>query len=152
MKKKDQYTQRVKENRSQRYQWLFLEKSFPHEMLDLFSNEDSIHKRLNPFAYNEEVEDLMEQLRKGFWRLIKLLPSKQQKIIKLTAQGLTQIEIAKKLKINQSSVTKQLHSRPAHPDTNKGNVGILYKIQVLANQDAEITEILKKLSELREDE
>lgn len=152
MAKKEKYNQRVRQNRSNSYQWLYAEKSFPHEMLDLFSNDDSIHKRLNPFTYNEEAEELMEQLRKEFWRLVKLLPPKQQKIVKLTAQGFTQIEIAKKLKINQSSVTKQLHSRPTDPNSKKGNIGIIYKIQLLATKDPDILEILKKLSELREDE
>jgi len=96
-------------NRSDSYQNLLLEISYPHELLDIFSDTDSIYKKLNPFSYNDDIAELEEQLKKELWRIIEdNLTDRQKEVVKLYASGKTQIEIAKTLGVNQSSITKCL--------------------------------------------
>lgn len=90
-------------NRSDQYQHHFNEISFSNEMLNIFSVDDSLEKKLNPFSYDEEILALEDQLRKEFWRIVETLTDRQKEVIKLYAKGLTQMEIAKKLNVNQSS-------------------------------------------------
>ena len=84
--------------RSQRYQHLILEKAFNNEMLEAFSNQDSISDILNPFEYNEDLMDLEDQLKVEFWRIVEEnLTPRQREVMKLYASNLTQAEIAKTL-------------------------------------------------------
>jgi hypothetical protein len=95
-----------RDNRSNHYQHLFAESSYSNEMMEAFSNEFSLYNRLNPFEYNEDLMDLEEQLRKEFWRIVDTLTERQRTVIRLSASGMTQMEIAKELNVNQSSITK----------------------------------------------
>lgn len=96
-------------NRSDAYQNLLLDIPYPHELLDVFSSTDSIYKRLNPFSYNDEIAELEEQLTKELWRIIEdNLTARQKEVVKLYASGKTQVEIAKQLGVNQSSIVKCL--------------------------------------------
>jgi DNA-binding NarL/FixJ family response regulator len=84
--------------RSEKYQYLILESVVSHEMLENFSNDQSIHKRLNPFAYDERVLELEDELKVEFWRIVQtLLTPRQREVIELYSKGLTQEEIAKQL-------------------------------------------------------
>lgn len=99
-------------SRSQRYQNLYLEAAHSHDMMESFSNTDSIHSRLNPWDYNEELIELEEQLKVEFWRVVEtLLTDRQKEVIKLYSQNKTQMEIAKILNVNQSSITKSLNRK-----------------------------------------
>lgn len=94
-------------NRSDKYQHLLLETTVTNEMMESFCNDESIQSRLNPFEYNENLIELEEQLKKEFWRLVDTQLTKRQKeVMHLYAEGLTQMEIAKLLQVNQSSITK----------------------------------------------
>lgn len=96
-------------NRSESYQANIVEISCSYEVLDIFSDTDSIYKKLNPFAYNDHIAELEEQLRIQLWRIIEdNLTDRQKEVVKLYASGKTQIEIAKALGVNQSSITKCL--------------------------------------------
>jgi cell division protein FtsL len=136
--------------RSQRYQFLLLESVFPTEMLEAFSNEESVYKRLNPFDYNEEIMQLEEELKKEFWRVVNsCLTERQRQVIELSSQGKTQMEIAKELNVNQSSITKSLHG---NVDYNKGSRvygGSLKRMKKLCENDPKIKIILDRISELR---
>lgn len=95
-----------KKNRSDSYQWIFSESLCPTEILNIFPNEDSISHKLNPYQYNEEVMDLEDELKKEFWRIVNdLLTPRQRDVIRLAADGYTQMEIAKILDVNQSSAS-----------------------------------------------
>ena len=97
-------------NRSDKYQHLLLESQHSPEMMSEFSNDDSIYSRLNPFGYNEEILELKDRLRAAFWRIVETqLTKRQREVIQLYAEGYTQIEIAKKLNVNQSSITKSIN-------------------------------------------
>lgn len=101
--------ERKRPTRSQLYQHLLVEKAFSHEMMETFSNDDSVYKKLNPFNYNEEILVLEDQLKERFWEIInEHLTPRQLEIINLLKSGKTQSETAKALSVNQSSITKCL--------------------------------------------
>jgi predicted transcriptional regulator len=138
-------------NRSDRYQYLLLELSVSNEMLENFNNYDSISYRLNPFQYNEELLDLEDELKIEFWRIVDtLLTTRQKEVIKLAASGLTQTEIAKKLNVNQSSITKSLNGNVDYKGEKKVYGGSKRKILKIIENDDKIKDILRRMSELRE--
>ena len=144
-----------KRTRSDSYQHLLLEIIYPHEMLAAFSNDDSLHKRLNPFAYNEDVLVLEDQLKDEFWRVVnENLTPRQNEVIRLCSQGLTQMEIAKKLGVNQSSITKSLNGNVDYSkdEGRRSYGGIKKKLQKIIETDDKIQKILKKINELRDED
>ena len=139
-------------NRSDRYQYLLQETARSNEMMEAFSNEDSISARLNPFAYNEDLIDLEEELKKEFWRVVDtLLTPRQREVIRLYADGYTQMEIAKMLNVNQSSITKSLNGNVDYKNGKKVYGGARKKIRKIIENDEKIKEILKKMQECREE-
>ena len=143
-------------SRSDSYQPILLEISYPDELLDIFSDHDSIYKKLNPFAYNDEIAELEEQLKIELWRIIEdNLTERQQDVVKMTAAGDTQIEIAKKLGVNQSSIVKCLsgNSNYAEKDS-KGRPtvygGVKLKLQKIVKEDEKVNAILQKIADIRD--
>jgi len=140
-----------RKNRSDNYQYVLLESPCSNEMMEAFQNEDSIYNRLNPFAYNEELLDLEEQLKVEFWRVVDtLLTPRQKQVIRLYADGYTQMEIAKMLNVNQSSITKSLNGNVDYKKGRRIYGGTRKKIRKIIENDDKIKDILKKMSELRE--
>jgi len=140
-----------RKNRSDSYQHVLLETACSNEMMESFSNEDSIYNRLNPFAYNEDLLELEDQLKAEFWRLVEnLLTPRQKAVLKLASEGYTQMEIAKKLKVNQSSITKSLNGNVDYKNGRRTYGGSKRKILKLIENDEKIKEILAKMSEIRE--
>lgn len=138
-------------NRSAGYQHLYAETICTNEMMESFSNEDSILNKLNPFAYNEELLDLEDELKKEFWRLVKdCLTPRQKEVIKYLSDGYTQMEIAKFLNVNQSSITKSLNGNVDYKKGKKIYGGSRKKIDKLLETDNKIKEILDKMQALRE--
>ena len=135
--------------RSAGYQHILLEIAFSNEMMEPFSNESSISNRLCPFAYDESVLELEDKLKVAFWRIVEQLTPRQKEIIKLSNNGLTQMEIAKKLKVNQSSITKSIHGNVDYKKGKKSYGGAVKKMKQIAEKDEEIKDILRKISELR---
>lgn len=138
-------------NRSDKYQHTLLELAVGCQMLENFSNDDSISYRLNPFQYNEDLLDLEDELKIEFWRIVDTLLTKRQKeVIQLSALGLTQTEIAKKLNVNQSSITKSIHGNTDYKGKKKVYGGSKRKILKIIENDDKIRSILKRMQELRE--
>ena len=141
-----------RKNRSDQYQSFFAETSYSNEMLDIFSNEDSISARLNPFDYNETLLELEEELKKEFWRVVDtLLTPRQKEVIKLYSDGYTQMEIAKMLNVNQSSITKSLNGNVDYKNGRKIYGGARKKLKKIIENDEKIKEILKKMQECRDE-
>ena len=139
-------------NRSDRYQYILLETACSNEMMEAFCNEDSISARLNPFAYNEDLIDLEEQLKIEFWRVVDtLLTPRQREVIKLYAEGHTQMEIAKMLDVNQSSITKSLNGNVDYKNGKKVYGGARKKIRKIIETDDVIKTILKKMQACRDE-
>ena len=140
--------------RSSSYQPLFNEISLAPDLLDSFHSTDNIYKRLNPHAYSEAILDLEEQLRKEFWRIIREnLNEKQQKLLTLMADGMTQQEVAKILGINQSSCSKAISGsvEKLEDGTVKMYGGISRKLRIAMENDKVIKDLLAKISDLRDD-
>lgn len=138
--------------KSDHYQWCFNEISFPIELLQTFTNDDSVYRRLNPYAYNEEIADLEEQLRVEFWRVIdEALTERQRQVVRLLAEGYTQMEVAKKLNVNQSSVAKQMGGSTKYFENGMKHSygGIIRKVRKVIETDERIRVILERISDLR---
>jgi len=141
-----------RQNRSDRYQYILLETVCSNEMLESFGNEDSISARLNPFEYNENLIDLEEQLKKEFWRVVDtLLTARQREVIRLYADGYTQMEIAKMLDVNQSSITKSLNGNVDYKNGKKIYGGARKKIRKIIENDQTIKDILRRIQEVRDE-
>jgi predicted transcriptional regulator len=137
-------------NRSDKYQYILLETVCSNDMMEAFCNEDSISARLNPFEYNENLIELEDQLKKEFWRVVDtLLTPRQREVIHLYADGYTQMEIAKMLNVNQSSITKSLNGNVDYKNGKKVYGGAKKKINKIIENDEKIKEILNKIVETR---
>jgi len=139
-------------NRSDRYQYVLVESPCSPEMLTEVADSDGIGAQLNPFGYNDEEKELKEQLRLAFWRIVntKLTP-RQKEVITLYCDGLTQTEIAKKLNVNQSSITKSINGNCDYRNGRRIYGGARRKIQKLSEVDPEIQDILERLREIQSD-
>lgn len=138
--------------RSSKYQFLLLEIVYANEMMSSFENDDSIYKRLNPFAYNEDIASLEDQLKKEFWRIAEEnLTKRQFDVIKLYCCGMTQQEIAKKLGVNQSSITKSLNGNVDYKGEKRNYGGSLARLRMVIEKDDKIQNILKQIADLRDD-
>lgn len=139
-------------NRSDRYQWILVESPCSPEMLTEFSDAQSIGGKLNHHIYSEELYDLQDRLRDAFWRIINTkLTKRQREVLRLYADGYTQIEIAKKLKVNQSSITKSINGNCDYRNGKKIYGGAKKKLKRIAAQDPEIQQILKRIAEIQEE-
>ena len=141
-----------RKNRSDHYQWILLETVCSNDMMEAFSNEDSIYSRLTGgFAYDETVLDLEDQLKNEFWRIVdNLLTPRQREVIRLYADGYTQMEIAKMLNVNQSSITKSLNGNVDYKNGKKIYGGARKKIRKIIENDEKIKDILDKMRDARE--
>ncbi len=141
-----------RQNRSDRYQWVLLETVCSNDMMEAFCNEESIYNRLNPYNYDEGLMDLEEQLKKEFWRVVDtLLTPRQREVIRLYADGYTQMEIAKMLNVNQSSITKSLNGNVDYKNGKRVYGGARKKIKKIIEMDDKIKDILHKMQILRDE-
>jgi DNA-directed RNA polymerase specialized sigma subunit len=141
-----------RKNRSQSYQQLFNEIAYASEVLEAFPNEDGMAKRLNPFAYDDRISDLEDELKKEFWRVVDtMLTPRQRAVIKLYTDGYTQMEIAKALNVNQSSITKSLNGNICYDSGRIAYGGSKKRLKKIIENDDKIKEILRKIAELRDE-
>lgn len=140
-----------RQNRSDRYQWVLLETVCSNDMMESFPNEDSICNRLSGgFLYDESILELEDQLKDEFWRIVdNLLTPRQKQVIRLYADGYTQMEIAKMLNVNQSSITKSLNGNVDYKNGKKVYGGAKKKINKIIQNDENIIKILNKINDLR---
>lgn len=139
-----------RQNRSDRYQWVLLETVCSNDMMEAFCNEDSIYNRLNPYNYDEDLLILEDELKVEFWRIVDtLLTPRQKEVIRLYADGYTQMEIAKMLNVNQSSITKSLNGNVDYKNGKKIYGGARKKIRKIIENDEKIKEILGKMADIR---
>ena len=115
---------------------------------DLLTDYHEVN-HVHDLMISEEIHDIDECLKKAYWRLIeKNLTDRQQEIIKLSAGGKTQTEIATKLKVNQSSITKSMHGNCDYKNGKKIYGGSEKKLRKIAEKDEEIQNLLKRKAEL----
>lgn len=139
-------------NRSDKYQHLLVEAPCSPDMLAEFSDFRGLSGQLNAALYDEEMYELQEILKSARWRLIKnKLTSRQCEVIEHLATGLTQIEVAKKLNVNQSSITKSLNGNCDYRNGKKVYGGAKKKLRRLEDLDPEIQEIFERMAELQDE-
>lgn len=138
-------------NRSDKYQYVLVESSCSPDVLTEFSDARGITGMINMAEYNEELFELKEQLRKALWRIIETsLTARQKQVIKLYAKGFTQTEIANKLGVNQSSITKSINGNCDYRSGKRIYGGAKKKLRRVASNDQEVQDILRKMAELQE--
>jgi len=117
-------------------------------MMAEFSESQGLIENYKP-EDKENLIDLRETLNKEFWRLAKEnLTERQFQVIELLAKGFTQIEIAKQLNVNQSSITKSVNGNCDYRNGKKIYGGAKKKLRRLADQDSQIQEIIAQIAEI----
>jgi DNA-binding CsgD family transcriptional regulator len=141
-----------KTNRSGKYQSFFAELPYSNDMMAEFQTglqeTYSVEDR-------ERLLDLRELLTKEFWRLVdENLTERQSQVLHLLAQGYTQIEVAKQLNVNQSSITKSVHGNCDYRHKRSGKEGrTVYggssrKLKKLSEKDPRVQGILNEMAEI----
>lgn len=137
-------------NRSDRYQYVLVESPCSPEMLTEFADSEGMTATHS--EYNEELLDLRDKLKEEFWRLVDTqLTPRQRQVIRLYAKGFTQIEIAKKLNVNQSSITKSINGNCDYRNGKKIYGGARKKLRRLADKDERIQAIIKRIADIQDD-
>jgi len=136
---------------SSAYQEFFFEVRAGELQWNSFSNNDSMSAQLNPWQYSEELLELQDELNKLFWQLAETtLTDRQFEIIKLACTDLTQMEMADKLHVNRSSITKSLFGNKDYVK-QKTYGGAVPKMKKYIKKNKEIQELLVKINELQEE-
>jgi len=137
-----------KSNRSNGYQHIFAEQSYSNDMMAEFSEAQGLVENYRP-EDREKLLDLREELTEEFWRLVdNELTTRQAQVIRLLAKGYTQIEIAKQLNVNQSSITKSVNGNCDYRNGKKIYGGAKKKLRKLAENDPQITNIIAQIAEI----
>lgn len=146
------YQQDRTSTRSAGYQNIIVELSCDPETLAERSDAQGIAGMLNSNIHSEELLDLQEQLLNEFWRIVDTqLTPRQSQVLRLYAQGLTQIEIAKHLNVNQSSITKSINGNCDYRNGKKIYGGAKKKLLRIASKDSIIQNIFKRMAEIKSD-
>ena len=129
--------------RSNRYQWQFHELVFDpwSEHGYLFNSADPLHCARN--------EQLIAELIRAWWRIVDChLTERQRYVLRCTAAGMKQTEIAKRLDVNQSSITKSINGNVQYSGRFAGLKygGAARKVQSIAADDPEIQSIVRQLN------
>lgn len=139
-------------NRSGGYQWVILESPQSPDSITECSDAQGMVGTINDGANGEVIHELQELLKSEYWNLIEReLTSRQKEVIKLCAQGKTQVDIAKILNVNQSSVTKSLNGNVDYRHGKRVYGGAKKKLRRLAQKEPAIQAILKQIADLEDD-
>lgn len=142
----------IKPTASDAYQHKFHEISIDPMDLDDFDVTRGLGQHFLNIALTEKFYELQAKLVAAVKRIInKQLTKHQAEILYRTMDGYTQLEIADKLGICQTSVFKSLHGNMVYEDgvQTKTHGGSLVKLKRLCDEDAEILEILAEMAEVR---
>ena len=93
-------------NRSDSYQSALMEIAVSPFILGDLSSAQGMTYRLQPYEENERLLNLRDQLKVRLWQIIDSgLTERQKQVIKLSMEGFTQNEIARKLGIKSTVFT-----------------------------------------------
>ena len=137
-----------KKNKSDRYQSFFAELPYSNEMMAEFAEASGLYEKYKA-EDREKLMDLRNDLKKEFWRLVDSeLTARQRDVLHLYAEGYTQIEIAKKLKVNQSSITKSINGNCDYRNGRRVYGGSRKRLKKLADEDPAIQDILEDMADI----
>jgi DNA-binding CsgD family transcriptional regulator len=139
-----------KKNKSDFYQHKIVEISVDPSVLNDFPLNDGLGMVLNLSKFSEEFYELRQQLIKEVLRIVNTeLTKRQSEVVNLRLQNMTQIQIAEKLGIHQTTVHKLLMGNIDYVNGKKRYGGAMKKLKKLCTKDKKILEMLKKMEELR---
>lgn len=96
--------------------------------------------------------NLKDQLREEFWIMAKEhCTERQWQVLTMYCEGMTQMEIAKALDVNQSSVTKSLNGNTDYKNGSKTYGGLIKKLKKVVETHEKIQCILKQMQEIQEE-
>ncbi len=115
-------------------------------LLNNFANEEGIGAYLESTECSEEFEKLKRQLIREVMGIVETCLTDKQKLIiqKLYVEGKTQMEVAKELNRDQSSVHKSVKGNLTY-NNRKRYGGSIKKIKKLCFESKKIQEILKSM-------
>ena len=139
-----------RENRSNKYQNIFTEQLYSNDMMSDFAEHQGLAEYVDP-ELKESLMDLHDELKQEFWRLVRAeLTLRQQQVLEMSAlERKTQIEIAKMLKVNQSSITKSLNGNCDYRNGKRVYGGCRKRLQKLVEKDEKIQAILARIATLQ---
>jgi len=125
----------------------YVEISIDPNLLNNFSNEDSMGAYLSSHSCSEEFQKLRnELLREVLYIVENCLTDKQREVMKMTyLEGKTQNEISNELGKHQTTIHKILQGNIDYNNQKKRYGGALKKIRKLCARNEKIQEILKKM-------
>jgi len=139
-----------KKNKSDSYQYKIVEIAVDPNVLNDFPFIESLGSQLNLAKYSEEFDDLRHRLMKEVLRIINTnLTKRQCEVVTLRLQGKTQIQIATKLNIHQTTVHKLLMGNIDYANGKKRYGGAIKKLKKICTKDEKVLEILEEMEELR---
>lgn len=140
-----------KTTRSAGYQNVIMESAYSPEKIAEFSDAQGFTGKLNDLNAAEERHELKDQLKTAFWRVVDTeLTPRQREVLHLYKDGKTQIEIAKILNVNQSSITKSINGNCDYKNGKRVYGGAKKKLKRIVDQDKEIQSILSQIADLDE--
>lgn len=138
----------MRPTRSDKYQYLILERAVDTPFLHSFSLHDGLYSA-NDALVEEQLYTLRERMKKRMYELMEIHLTERQKIlINMWTDGYTQMEMAKILGINQSSVTKSIHGNVEYKSGRKVYGGTIKKMKKLVVDDPEMQEIFREMDDL----
>lgn len=138
-------------NRSDKYRYLICEVLFGD---DGWSILESRHQAYYAHISDEKKEELLQlddQLQDMLMKLVELsLTPRQYEILIMYTSGMTQMEIADKLGVNQSSITKSLNGNIDYRANKKVYGGIKNKMIRLIKKNEDIKPLMKQIHKVWE--
>jgi DNA-binding CsgD family transcriptional regulator len=139
-----------KKNKSDSYQHKIIEITVDPSVLNDFAMDDGLGFSLNTSKFSEEFYELRIQLIQEVLRVVKsCLTKRQEEVITLRLKDLTQIQIAEKLGIHQTTVHKLLMGNIDYANGKKRYGGAIKKLKKICAKDDKIVEILEEMERLR---
>lgn len=145
--------------RSSFYQYILLEEPVDSGTITEFADLYNAGEVSLTAGQKEELFNLQDRLKEEFWRLVEEeLTERQRDVLKMRSVGMTQVAIAKRLNVNQSSIVKSLSGNIDYRlETINGVVikkkkyygGAFKKLKRLVSTDNIIQEILQKIEEIQ---
>lgn len=145
----------VGSSRADKYQYLIREIPWDDTALSWFQNQDGINGKLSPFQYNENILELKDKLVKRVYRLARsVCTDRQFSILQMMVDGYTQVEMAEKLGLGQSTITKTIHGTQIYDQNGIATIrhgGFMKKIKKAVQEDSEVRNILDDINELQKE-
>lgn len=134
--------------RSDKYQYKILERTVAIDFMYSFTIEDGLYQH-NDAIVEEQLYTLRDEMKIRMYELMEIhLTDRKRSLINMWVDGYTQIEMAKILGINQSSVTKSIHGNIDYSNGKKNYGGTIKKIKSIIKNDPKMIEIFKQIDEL----